>query len=57
VKPKHLVQYYLEGWRAGYLIETKGGKARIQPIAPYKGVQPRPIWIELSLVAPVESQE
>lgn len=31
-----VIQYYDEGWRAGYLEELKGNDVKIRPITPYK---------------------
>lgn len=50
-----LVQYYLDGWRAGYQVGvTDAGDARIQPIGPIKGEKPRRITVPDANVREIE---
>lgn len=42
-----LVYYYLEGWRVGTLVEVKGSRAHIRPVAAFKASTPHLIWAQL----------
>jgi hypothetical protein len=57
MKPKDLIQYHDNGWRAGYVLEIKGDKVRIQPIGAYKGVSPRPITVEKSSISQPDARK
>lgn len=52
-----LVQYYLEGWRYGYLLEVKGKRAKVRPVAAYKAGTPRGTWVPLEDVREVQEKE
>jgi len=42
-----VVGYYLEGERAGYLLSYTDTKAKVKPIAAYKGVSPHSVTVPI----------
>jgi hypothetical protein len=40
-----LINYYLDGWRYGYLVSIRGKIAKVQPISAYKAPEMRCVRI------------
>jgi hypothetical protein len=45
IRDGDLVQYYIDGWRAGYVVGVDGKGIKMQPIGSYRGSTPNTVHV------------